>query len=57
MTWWLIALFGLIALLAIGSRLTSSARVRRRLRKTHRRLVSKASRPSVQFNVKTTRKK
>jgi hypothetical protein len=52
MTWVVIGLilvaFGLVAV----SRLAPNARLRRRLRKTHSRIVSKARQPSVQLNVK-----
>ena len=53
---WLIA--GLIALLALCfggllfSQLSSGARLRRRRRKSHTPLVSKARRPTVRFSVR-----
>ncbi|MFO1475470.1 MAG: hypothetical protein U1F98_02320 [Verrucomicrobiota bacterium] len=51
--WWMAAFCGLVLLLALGSRFTPHARIRRRLRKTHRRLISRSHRPSVQLSVKT----
>jgi len=41
-----------LLLLMAGLRLTSGARLRRRLRKTHSRVVSKAKGPSVQLSVR-----
>ena len=37
--------------------LKPEARLRRRLRKTHSRIVSKARRPTVRFSVRTPKKK
>jgi hypothetical protein len=53
---WLIA--GLVALVVLGvagllvSQLSSEARMRRRRRKNHSPLVSKARRPNVRFSVR-----
>jgi hypothetical protein len=51
--------FFIIALIAVGLvitlafQLSPDARLRRRRRKSHSRIVSKSSRPSVKFSVKT----
>jgi hypothetical protein len=50
--WWLLGAVAIAALLIVAARLTPSARLRRRLRKTHSRIVSKSERPSVKFSVK-----
>ena len=42
-----------VILVVLAVRFSSRARLRRRLRKTHGRVVSRARRPSVQLNVKT----
>jgi len=53
---WLIAgLIALVALCVLGlffSQLSSGARLRRRRRKSHSPLVSKARRPTVRFSVR-----
>ena len=50
---WLVAVLLLAGFcFAIASFLSSGARLRRRRRKSHSRLVSKASHPSVKFSVK-----
>lgn len=54
--WWLIGLVG-AALLLWALLLNPEARLRRRLRKTHSRIVSKARRPTVRFSVRTPKKK
>jgi hypothetical protein len=48
-----VALAGIVLLLLFLPRLTPTARLRRRLRKTHGRIVSKARGPTVKFSVKT----
>jgi hypothetical protein len=50
--WWVIGAAAIVVLLVAAARLTPSARLRRRLRKTHSRIVSKSERPSVKFSVK-----
>jgi hypothetical protein len=50
--WWSIAAVALSVLLASVFRLSPEARLRRRLKKTHNRIVSKSERPSVKFSVK-----
>jgi hypothetical protein len=53
----------LIAIILIAGAMTAAllfspgARRRRRLRKTHSRIISKANRPTVKFSVKTPRDK
>jgi hypothetical protein len=47
------AVIGVVLLLILLPRLSPDARLRRRLRKTHSRIVSKTQRPSVKFSVKT----
>jgi hypothetical protein len=42
-----------VTLLATYLRLTSGVRMRRRLRRTHDPIVSKARQPSIQLSVKT----
>ncbi len=55
--WWLVGVAG-VALLIWGlAALNPEARLRRRLRKTHSRIVSKARKPMVRFNVRTPKKK
>jgi hypothetical protein len=51
--WGVIAVAAVVLLLVILSRLSPDARLRRRLRKTHSRIVSKSREPSVKFSVKT----
>jgi hypothetical protein len=41
-----------ILFLVIVSRLSRNARIRRRLKKTHSRIVTKSERPTVKFSVK-----
>jgi hypothetical protein len=48
-----VALIGLIVAILFVS---PTARLRRRLKKTHGRIVSKSERPSVKFSVKTPKK-
>ena len=50
--WGVIAVAAVVVLLVILSRLSPNARLRRRLRKTHSRIVSKSREPSVKFSVK-----
>jgi hypothetical protein len=50
---WIVVGVFFIALLALaGLRLSSGARMRRRLRRVHSRVVSKSKGPSVQLSVK-----
>jgi hypothetical protein len=42
-----------VLLMAALSQLSPAARLRRRLRKTHSRIVSKTKEPTVKFSVKT----
>jgi hypothetical protein len=49
--WMMIAVAGIVVLVA--TRLSSNARMRRRIRKTRGRIVSKARQPAVKFSVKT----
>jgi len=54
--WWLIGLIG-ASLLLWALIFNPEARLRRRLRKTHSRLVSKTRRPMVRFSVRTPKEK
>ncbi len=54
--WWLVGLAG-VMLLAFGLLFNPEARMRRRLRKTHSRIVSKTRRPMVRFSVRPPPKK
>ena len=49
----IVAAAGIVVLLA--TRFSSNARMRRRLRKTRGRIVSKARQPTVKFSAKTPR--
>ena len=54
---WLTVGLVIVLLIVTGfSRLSPSARLRRRLRKTHSRIVSKSRQPSVKFSVEPPRK-
>ena len=50
-----VALVLLVGTMLIG--FNPTARLRRRLRKTHSRIVSKARQPTVKFSVKTPKEK
>ena len=51
---WLALGLAIVLLIVTGFfRFSPSARLRRRLRKTHSRIVSKSRQPSVKFSVKT----
>ena len=50
--WVLLAIFAIVVVLAWVF-FSPPARLRRRLRKTHSRIVSKTQRPSVKFSVET----
>jgi hypothetical protein len=52
-----VAVVGTAILLAILFQLSPRARLKRRLKKTHSRIVSKSQRPNVKFSVKTPRQK
>ena len=52
LTWSLVGVAAVVLLLTLLPRLSAGARLRRRLRKTHSRIVSKSERPSVKFSVK-----
>jgi hypothetical protein len=55
---WLLIFVGIaLALLAGGAWLSRDARLRRRRRKSHSRLISKADRPSVRFSVRPPKTK
>jgi hypothetical protein len=50
--WGLAAVAAIVLLAVIYARISRNARLRRRLRRTHGRIVSKAQRPTVKFSVK-----
>jgi hypothetical protein len=50
--WPVVAVAAVILLWAAFSRFSPSARLRRRLRRTHSRIISRAQRPSVKLSVK-----
>ena len=50
--WMAAGVAGVLLLLVALTRLTANARLRRRLKKTRGRIVSKAHEPSVKFSVK-----
>lgn len=52
-TWAIAGVVTVAILFVLAFRLSPRARLRRRLKKTHSRIVSKARRPSVQLSVKT----
>lgn len=54
--WGIIAMVAIALLLAIAFQLSPTARLKRRLRKTHSRIQSKTHRPTVKFSVKTPKK-
>jgi hypothetical protein len=51
--WWGMGTAALAVLLVAVYRFAPGARLRRRLKKTHSRIISKSDRPSVKFSVKT----
>jgi hypothetical protein len=53
MLWTVIAAIAVTLCLILVSQLSPSARLRRRRRKSHNRLVSNADRPMVRFSVRT----
>lgn len=55
--WWVAGLTVLFLLGALIFQLSPTARLRRRRRKSHTPLISKARRPMVKFSVRTPRKK
>ena len=50
--WGVVGVMAVIVLFVSIARLSPSARLRRRLKKTHSRFTSKAHEPSVKFSVK-----
>jgi hypothetical protein len=55
---WLLITIGVsLALFAGGAWVSHDARLRRRRRKSHTRLISKANRPSVRFSVRPPKTK
>jgi len=50
--WFAIGLIALIALLVLAFNVSSEARLRRRRRRSHSRIVSSARQPTVKFSVK-----
>ncbi len=52
MIWFAIGLIGITALVVLAFNLSSEARLRRRRRRSHSRIVSSARRPVVKFSVK-----
>jgi len=55
--WFLIVAVIVFAVLAGGAWVSRKARLRRRRRKSHSRVVSKTTRPAVRFSVRTPKKK
>jgi len=55
--WWFIGLMAFCCFGLILFRLSPEARLRRRRRKSHSRLVSKSSRPTVRFGVRPPKEK
>lgn len=53
LTWLAFGLATVALLLLLAAVFSPNARLRRRLRKTHNRIISKTDRPSVKFSVKT----
>src|SRR5205809_868943 len=51
--WWLIGLIALAFGCVVAFRLSAGARLRRRRRKSHGRIVSRGKRPVVKFSVRT----
>ena len=51
--WSVAAAIAIAILLAVVFQLSPRARLKRRLKKTHARIVSKSQRPNVKFSVKT----
>ena len=52
LVWWIIGLIVVGALVPLVSYVTRDARLRRRRRKSHSRIISKARQPSVRFSVR-----
>jgi hypothetical protein len=52
MAWGILGMIAVVLLLGLFLSLSPNARLRRRLRKTHSRIISKAPRPSVKLSVK-----
>ena len=55
--WFLIIAVIVLAVLAGGAWISREARLRRRRRKSHTRVVSKTTRPTVRFSVRPSKKK
>lgn len=54
--WGIAGVIAIAIALAMIFQLTPRARLKRRLKKTHSRIVSKSQRPTVKFSVKTRKK-
>ena len=54
--WGIVAIVAIAFLLALAFQLSPTARLKRRLKKTHSRIKSKTSRPTVKFSVKVPKK-
>ncbi len=50
--WWILGLVAVAVLVPLVSVLTRDARLRRRRRKSHSRIISKSRQPSVRFSVR-----
>jgi len=50
--WFALGLIALTAIIVLGFNITSEARLRRRRRKSHSRIISSARQPTVKFSVK-----
>jgi hypothetical protein len=53
MVWGILGMVAVVGLLGLFLNLSPNARLRRRLRRTHSRIISKAQQPSVKLSVKT----
>jgi hypothetical protein len=51
--WYLVAFIVIGGIVALANLFGSEARIRRRRRKSHSRIVSKSRQPTVKFSVKT----
>jgi len=52
LVWGALGVAAVVVFLTVVPRLSPTARLRRRLRKTHSRIISKSEHPSVKFSVK-----
>ena len=52
LAWWSIGVIAVGALAAVAFQMSRPARLRRRRRKSHSRLVSKSKQPTVKFSVR-----